>query len=635
MPDSISQREAPWWLDDLDSEERVRRVEQRMDRIRRVDLLRKKREISRLREYGHAILDLGLSFGIGAGLGTLTNASNAWNRKRAGYNVIKAVADTFVSNVTKDDPKVSVVTDGGDWSLQEKAKNLEAFLSGQFYEMNLYQQGKAACLDGGGITGTGVIKFYIDGEGEDARIKAERVQSFELLVDLQEGARGAPRNLGQECWVDREVLASSFPEKAEDIRQAEPKYDAQIVLRGTIGYDSTADQLLVTEVWHLKSGPGKDDGRRILKVADIELVYEPWEHEWFPFAWYRKQEAPVGFWGVSLADELEGLQGQINTRLMRLENGLRMVGCAHVLVHSTSKVNFSQWDNEAGSKIEYQGIKPEVYVPAEVVPAQLIEAIERDYHRAFELTGVPEAQAMGATPTNLDSGKAQEVYLDVTDKRMQVWIHRYHDLFLQAAQIVIALGREIVDKHNPKFAAKAAMGVGMRRVLLSEAKLREEEYLLRPWPTRALADEPAARMAQIERMASAGWLSPDQARRLLDFPDLKGDADLQFASQDLTRRMVTLMLDEGRYMPPNPYMNLEESVHLVQQALLHAWVEKRPEHRLQLLRDWIADAAVLAQKAGLNVQLQPPSPAGPQQQPAPQQAPAAPAAIGGANGVMQ
>ena len=39
-------------------------------------------------------------------------------------NAVKAVGDTYVALVTRDRPKVSAVTSGGDWEAQENAKNI-------------------------------------------------------------------------------------------------------------------------------------------------------------------------------------------------------------------------------------------------------------------------------------------------------------------------------------------------------------------------------------------------------------------------------------------------------------------------------------------------------------------------------
>ena len=45
--------------------------------------------------------------------------------------------DTIVSKVTKNKPKPTFLTDGGDWDLQQKAKKLTKYCEGIFYSTNL------------------------------------------------------------------------------------------------------------------------------------------------------------------------------------------------------------------------------------------------------------------------------------------------------------------------------------------------------------------------------------------------------------------------------------------------------------------------------------------------------------------
>jgi hypothetical protein len=524
------------------------------------------------------------------------------SRRRVCYNVVKCCSDAFVAKVTKDRPKVSFVTEGGDWQLQQKARAMEKFIEGQFYETDIYEMAPSVVLDGGGIFGTGVFKLYIDGEGKDARIGVDRVLPLELLVDDQEGAKGKPPTMMQEAWIDRPRLKEEYaddPALVEKIEKATRAADANIGHHGGVGYDSTADQLLVTEAWHLPSSRKAKDGRHVIAIENATLLDEPWEHQWFPFVCYRKQRAPLGFWGIGLADELDPIQTSINEKLLRIDKALRLLGAGHVLCHTGSKVNFAQWDNDIGSKIEYTGIKPEIYVPAEVVPQQMFAQLDRDYNRAFEITGIPQAQAQGQVPANLESGKAQEVYLDITDQRMQVAIHNYHHMFLELAKVILELGREIVAKHNKDFGSKcASKRGGMQRILLRENDLDDEACVMKLWPTNGLSDEPAARMKDVERMANAGWLAPDEAKRLLDFPDLEAANDLENASYNAVESCISEMLDKGRYRQPQPFLNLAQATRQVQLALIKAWTDGRPEARLQLLRDWLTDAMQLTQGPG-------------------------------------
>jgi hypothetical protein len=62
-------------------------------------------------------------------------------------------------------------------------------------------------------------------------------------------------------------------------------------------------------------------------------------------------------------------------------------------------------------------------------------------------------------------------------------------------------------------------------------------------------------------------------------------------------KIIENMVDEGKYMPPEPYQNLENAVRKVQQAYLMYSMREAPEERLELLRRYMEDAQGLLMKS--------------------------------------
>jgi hypothetical protein len=557
--------------------------------IRDNQLTRKDADYSRLRSYSSGPV---IGFGMAAAPRNVTSG----NTSRVSFNVIKNIGDAFTAEVTDENPKVSFVTEGGDWGLQQKARSLEKFVEGQFYETGVYELAPQVVLDGGGIFGKGFFKLYIQGEKKKQRIKVERVFPWEILVDEQEGLYGeasTPR-IYQEKWIDRLVLLRQYegdPEKRAKIKAATRDTSPNT----GVGYNSKADQLLVTEGWSRPTSEDGKDGRHCMAIDGCLLEDEGWEWDWFPFVTYSKQESTIGFWGISIADDLDGIQREINVILMRAQRAYWLLGAAHVLAAKSAKVNFAQWNNTTGSLIEWSGSGPEpqVIVPANLLPPEMYAQLERLQAAAYEYEGIPRGSAMGTTPEQLDSGKAIDRALAVTDKRLQVAIHRYHQMFLEMARKMLELGRKIA-KTNPDYGVKASVNRSqMKKILLSEVDLTEDEYVLKMWPQNALSDDPSQRRKEVQEMANAGWLAPDQAKRLLDFPDLEEANSLENASYNAVEDVIQEMLQEGRYNAPQPYLNLEQAKKQVQLALVKAWRDRVPEERLQLLRDWLQDCADL------------------------------------------
>lgn len=519
---------------------------------------------------------------------------------RLSINVVASCSNTFVSMVTKDKPKVSFVTEGGNWSLQQRAKLLEKFVEGQFYESSVYQIAPMVALDGGGIFGTGWMKCFIRGAGERARIVVERVLPWEIQIDDQDGQYGKPMTLYQRKWVDRFVLMRMYrdePKKLDAIRRAKRSIDPH---SGVANPLTAADQILVTEAWRLPSDDGDDDGRHAIVISTADLEDEEWPHPWFPFVTYQRQECPVGSWGISLADSLEGIQVEINTLLMRGSVAMRRCGAVHVLVPRGANVNTSKLDNDEGTIVEYDGPEaPTMQVAGNVVPAELYPQLDRLNTKAYEQEGIPQAQAQGDAPNNLESGKAYQTYLQATDRRMIVAIDNYHEMFRQLALRIVELGRIIVEDHNPKYAVKITQKRGgMKRVFFNKAQLDAEEYVLKLWPTNALSDEPGARMGQVEKLSDAGWIAPDQAKRLLNMPDTEMADDLENSSYDAVEDAIAAMLEDGRWKEPSPMLNIAQAQRQVQNALNKADTDGAPEDRMQLLRDYLTSLGELTAGIG-------------------------------------
>ncbi len=97
------------------------------------------------------------------------------NVNRVTLNVIQNMIDTVVSKITKNKPRATFLTSGGDFSLQSKAKKLTKFVEGIFSYTEFYDKAAFAFLDSC-IFGTGAIKIF----EEDGQIKTEEFLLMKL-----------------------------------------------------------------------------------------------------------------------------------------------------------------------------------------------------------------------------------------------------------------------------------------------------------------------------------------------------------------------------------------------------------------------------------------------------------------------
>lgn len=582
--------DAQWWTESH-SEDRAQCMSRVVRRIRDAQTTLRDAFLRHARLYGNVPI-------VGFGPRSYSRRTTL-NAPRLAFNVVKNCCDAYAAKLTKERPKVTFVTSGGDWALQQRAEQNDCFVEGQFYECGLYEKDPLLVLDTA-VFGVAWAKTFASGEGKNESICIDRVPPWEVIVDDEEAAYGEPRNLYHTRYVDRSVLMAMFPKAAEALKTANREViDDEDISDGV----TTSDQLLVIEGWHLPSAAGNGDGRWCAVVGSVVLFDEVFDEEAFPIEPLWRQRPLYGMLGIGLAEELIGIQLEINILLQKIQYSHHLLGAGHWLVQKGS-TNKQKMDNQIGSIWEYVGVKPEL-VTGMLVSPEIYQHLDRLYGKAYEITGISQLSAQGLKPAGLDSGEAQRVYLDTQTERFQVSYAEFQQFHLRLAKQVLRLARQIA-KRNPQFGVKATQKNRMSKVIFSDVELREEEYVLKLYPTNALQGDPAAKIAMVSKFADAGWLEPQEAKRLLDFPDIEALNNRVDASYNLVQDIISDITNEGVFTGPEPFMNLKEALTLFQLGYLQAKRNRVPEDRLEMLRQWMVDANDML--AGNQAQLPPPGP---------------------------
>ena len=580
-------KDGRWWRDDLKDEDRYEVANAVFQRVRSAQETRIAQLLKYQRLYHNAPLR-----GVGTKLPTGVG-------ERLALNVVKSCSDAFVAKITKENPKPWFVTSGGSWAEQQKAKDLDKYIEAQFYETRFYEARAQAWLDAC-WSGTGILKpYFIVSEGDDdhkpaGRLVLDRVLPYEVYVDDLDGLYGRPSQLWHTQRVDRMRLAWMFrddPAKHAAIMAANVADDNDPRAVDTFE-DTISDRLRVTEQWHLPSGPGAGDGGHLICINNATLFYEPWGYDYFPFLFFRRQFPPTGFWGISLAAELAGIQLEINILLAKIQRSHHLLGAGHWLVEAGSRVDSHHLDNEIGSIIRYSGIKPELSVGMAVAP-EIYQHLDRLYGRAFEITGISQLTAQSQKPAGLNSGKALDTFADIETERFAVATRNDQQAVLDAAKQYVDRIKELSEQ-VPDLVVKGQSKSNMVRLRWKDVKLDEEAYVLKASPANALSSDPVEKMQQVQTMTDAGWIPPEKARRLLDYPDLEAYEDQEDASYALINDIVEKMLEDGEYFPPEPMMNLSDGLAIVQLRYLQAKRRGAPDDKLELLRRWMTDANELS-----------------------------------------
>ena len=501
-------------------------------------------------------------------------------RERVTLNVIQSMCDTVTSRITKNRPKATFLTSGGDFTMQSKAKLLDKFVRGQFYEAGIYDIAPKVFLDAC-VFGTGIIKVY----ETDGKVKIERVFPNEVMVDDAEAIYGAPRQLFQTKYISRQVLLSAYPEFKAKILEASNGEE-----RESWSEESLSDQVRCVEAWYLPSAKDAEDGRHVICIDTATLSDERWRRDYFPFVQIRWTERLLGYWGQGLAEQLTGVQVEINTLLQRIQHQMHLA-TPKVFIETGAKISKAHINNEAWGIIEYSGTPPQFFVP-KTVSGEIFSHLDRLLSEAYAISGISQLSAQARKPAGLDSGVALREFSDIESERFVYVGQAYERMFLAVAHQLVDLAREISDRGDT-YDVISHGDKTIERIKWSDINLDEDKYVMKVFPTSLLPMTPAAKLQSVQEMLQAGLLTLQEGRALLDYPDLESVNMLATAAQEDAMMLIDEMLNKGRYHPPEPFSNLPLTMKLIQSAYLRAKVDKAPEERLELLRRYLEDAMAL------------------------------------------
>lgn len=564
MDIQINQNEAcDWWNaesdDDIHSRLTAFYQKLRNDDTPRLELIRR-----HMRLYGNVPVS-----SLGMARNTVT-----WNDDRLRLNVIKSACDTVAAKICKNRPKPRPLTSGGNWSFRKKAKALEHFFDAQFYISGVGKVAPLVFVDAA-VMGTGIGKTY---EGPDRKISVDRVFPGEIFVDEMDGLYGDPRMIVQRKYFDRQALIKMFP-----------KFKAQIVMAKMLAdhdedfdHRDDIDQVLVLEAWRRPSTPKAKDGKHVIIIDGATLLAEDWKRA-LPFVFIRWSNPLRGFWGVGLAEELTGIQIEINRLLQKIQAAFHLVSVPRVFVEEGSKVMKAYLNNKVGMVVPYRGTKP-IFEVAQAVHPEMFAHLERLYQRAFEIAGISSLSAGGQKPSGLDSGVALRTFHDIETERFSMVGKAWEQMHLDIALQMVEVAKEI----GGNFAIQTGK-YSIQQIDWSEIDMERDAYVLQVFPQSALPSTPAGRLAAVQEMMDAGLLTPQQGTELLDFPDTDRFMSLARAIPDNIDRIIERLLDEEDYFEaPEPYLDLELALRKAQALYNQAQeYDDIPDERLEKLRRWM------------------------------------------------
>jgi hypothetical protein len=345
----------------------------------------------------------------------------------------------------------------------------------------------------------------------------------------------------------------------------------------------------------LPSKEGAKDGRHVICTSNCTMVDDIWERCSFPIRRFSYSPRLLGYVSQGLAEQLTGIQVEINKILRDIQLAMHLQKPKYLFEYG-SKIIKSQVDNQIGSFLWYSGVKPEVYTPPAVNP-QWFAHLENLYQKAFQMAGISQLSAQSTKPAGLNSGKALREYNDIETERFILLGQAWEQFHLDIASDMIELIKSHVGSQDEDVQAEyEVMAKNKNTIELikwSEVDMGEDKYMMHLYPTSALSKNPAMRMQDVIELMQAGLVDQKNGLDLLDFPDLEAHNNLKNAKVEDIKKQIELIVDEGKYLGPEPFQDLNLGIEMMQSAYLRAKCDGVPEKRLELLRRWVENAKMM------------------------------------------
>ena len=504
---------------------------------------------------------------------------------RPTFNLVQSCVDTIVARLSQQRPSPVFLTDNSDYKERRLAKQLNNFILGEFYQTKAYDKATIALRDAC-VTGTGIIKVY---ESQDKKVALDRVLKTELFVDPNDAMYGDPRQIFQIKLVDRDVLLANSPGYKSIVENAAAGYpDSSGDSAKTI-----SDQVMVVEAWHLPSGKNAGDGRHVIACSAGVLLDEEYTKDKFPFVFLHYSPKLLGFWSQGLSEQLMGTQLEINSLLYTISRAIKLVGVPRVFVEAGSKVTKASFNNDIGSIIEYRGVKPS-YEVAPAVPQEMYAQLQRLIEYGYQQSGVSAMQATSQKPAGLNSGEAIRSYDDISTDRLATVAKRYDNIFVDLAYAITDLAKDIAERDG-SYQTIYPNKDGTKQIDLPEMDLIKDPFVIQVFNQSSLPKDPAGRMQKITEMIQAGMITIKEGRRLLDYPDLDQVEKLANASEERIYKILDDIVGEGKYTPPDPFMDLQLAAELAVQYYNLYVPAKLEEDRAEMLRTFFEQVQTIIQ----------------------------------------
>lgn len=531
------------------------------------DHVRRSEDEHHLRLYSEREWSLYQSTDVRAGI---VAAHRARKKRRLALNVVKNNIDAWQNLICRSRPHITYLTKGADWGLQKKARLRTRFVEAHFLKRKLYDKANLVAKHAG-IFGSGFIHVVKD----FGRIDYEVVMPGELVVDPREALADDPRTFYRERrgGIDLRVAQELWPQHAKRLEHA-PRL-------------GNSNRIPYVDAWHLPSGPDADDGMHAQVIPGfLTLSTKPYKWDAPPIVQLRFDDAPIGWFGSGIAEELSGIQFEINSVLRTIQSNIYMGGNLKLGIPKGSSVAPSQLSNALGCPtFEFTGEAP-VWIAHDVVSANLFQHLANLRREASEIIGISQMNAESTTPFASMSGRARLVHDQSYSKRFVTHQGRYEDFFCDLSERTLEAAADLADDDEDIEIIFPGRNM-LEQVKYSDVAGKRDDFDAQAWSASMAGESPAGRLEQISEMMSMGMIDLAGAMYLYEIPhDLRAHMEEVLAPIELAREAIDKIIEDGIPMTPTPQMDLRLAAKTSQLWYQRGILREADTQKLHMLLDF-------------------------------------------------
>ena len=544
------------------------------------------------------------------GDGYLKAYSSAFQMENAEYsrvplNVCKVMLDAAHARITRPAIRVEFLPSGGNFTLRRKAKQATQFIAHVQHASDLDEIDDRASHNGM-LYGLGAVKTTP--HPVIPEVVNECIHPRDIFIDPIEAiTSGKPTHLYQRMFVSRSKLKKFFKGHGPSIDSAARLSDVTATDWAT-EETQLYDQVEVVEAWklpswvHPKTGKTSGDGRHIIFIDGHCIEFGKWERADFPFSFTRwKNDPTLGFFGVSLAEELIGLHFDINTSIIHTERAIEMMPKPFVMLPTGAEISEEELGNDFGIIIRFSDGAPAIHMP-KVVPDDVVNYVNVQWQRALQVSRLVAMGMAEQAGHYAESGQAIKDIADIQNTELAPSFKNRERFLVRLAEQNLNGGSEL-NKRMVK------AGEGPYRVVLRknrntvmdidwsnfELDPKKDSYVVQALPASALGVTFGMRLANVKEMLGSMLISPSQGLRMLDVPDTESFGNLENAAYDAIELVCEAILDEGEdgFQQPEPSSDLRLGLKVAQKWLNYAKTIGVPDDRLNLLDDYLRQTQAL------------------------------------------